>query len=64
MSKDSTSHPNVFVSKALDEKARTDPAYARFLEDIRKCRELFGVEPEMNDFQSGGLRFNVFSDLC
>ena len=33
-------------------------------EDIRKCRELFGVEPEMNDFQSGGLRFNVFSDFC
>ena len=39
MNKDFTSHPNVFVSKALDEKARTDPAYARFLEDIQKLIE-------------------------
>ena len=32
-------------------------------EDIRKCHEMFGVDPESNDFEVDGLRFCVFSDF-
>ena len=39
MNNDSTLHPNVFVSKELEEKAKANPAYAQFLEDIQKLTE-------------------------
>ena len=56
-----------WVSKTYTEWERArNPSYYDCVcrEDIRKCRELFGVEPEMNDILSEGLRFAVFSDFC
>lgn len=56
-----------WVSKTYTEweRARNPSCYEGVCrEDIRKCRELFGVEPEMNDLLSEGLRFAVFSDFC
>lgn len=32
-------------------------------EDIKKCKEMFKVNPEDNDFEVDGLRFAVFSDF-
>lgn len=32
-------------------------------DDIKRCKELFNVEPEDNDFTVDGLRFSVFSDF-
>lgn len=34
MSHPNSSHPKVFLSPYLEEKAKTDPAYARFDQDI------------------------------
>jgi len=34
MSHPNSSHPQVFLSPYLEEKAKNDPAYARFVQDI------------------------------
>lgn len=57
---------NNWTSKTYREYERQRGGYEGWLctDEIKKCKAMFGVEPEDNDFTVDGLRFMVFTDFC